>query len=277
MAAAGVGAGPPPPASFYQQQLDENRGLPPPPVVAQNLSPSEQRVLQACRNESFWYRSMPFGTISAAAVHFMIKQNILKPSAKWGSGPKFFLGGLFGFFLGKFSYIKTCEDKFLEQAPNTNIANMVRQRRGLPLQEVMVEESSPPQDQDHLGLGVPQGAMTGNYDEMRRRNREQNLPMPPPPQGGSPMQQPTAPFGEHAPTVEIQDGGAASSYDELRRMNRQQTLQEGQARPPWQPVPPSPPSQDPIQPSPPLSSRPLYSPPSKLPSSKSKYGDDGFE
>jgi len=269
-------AGPPPPASFYQQQLDENRGLPPAPVVAQNLSPAEQRVLQACRNESFWYRSMPFGTISAAAVHFMIKQNILKPSAKWGSGPKFFLGGLFGFFLGKFSYIQTCEDKFLEEAPNTNIANMVRQRRGLPLQEVIVEESSP-QDQDHLGLGVPQGAMTGNYDEMRRRNREQNLPMqPPPPQGGSPMQPPSsAPFEEQAPTVTIQDG-AAGSYDELRRRNRQQTLQEGQARPPWQPAPP-PPSQDPVQPSPPLSSRPLYSPPSKLPSSKSKYGDDGFE
>merc|ERR1711874_56290 len=47
--------------------------------------------------------------------------------------PKVILGVIVGYFVGKFSYADACADKFLVQAPDSDIAEAVRQRRGLPL------------------------------------------------------------------------------------------------------------------------------------------------
>jgi hypothetical protein len=53
---------------------------------------------------------------------------------------------ILGYFVGKFSYADTCADKFLVEAPNSNIAQAVRRRRGIaPLENTEgVEVISPP-------------------------------------------------------------------------------------------------------------------------------------
>jgi hypothetical protein len=38
---------------------------------------------------------------------------------------------ILGYFVGKFSYADTCADKFLVEAPNSNIAQAIRKRRGI--------------------------------------------------------------------------------------------------------------------------------------------------
>ncbi len=38
---------------------------------------------------------------------------------------------ILGYFVGKFSYADTCADKFLVEAPNSNIAQAIRRRRGI--------------------------------------------------------------------------------------------------------------------------------------------------
>ena len=41
-------------------------------------------------------------------------------------------GVVVGYFLGKFTYAETCADKFLTEAPDSNLAAAIRARRGLP-------------------------------------------------------------------------------------------------------------------------------------------------
>jgi hypothetical protein len=51
-------------------------------------SAEENRVLRECNRESFWYRSLPLGAILASLTHVAILRGILKPSLRFGSGPK---------------------------------------------------------------------------------------------------------------------------------------------------------------------------------------------
>jgi hypothetical protein len=52
------------------------------------LPSEENRVLRECNRESFWYRSLPLGAILASLTHVAILRGILKPSLRFGSGPK---------------------------------------------------------------------------------------------------------------------------------------------------------------------------------------------
>ncbi len=45
------------------------------------------------------------------------------------------VGGVVGYFVGKFSYVNVCADKFLIQAPNSNMAAAIRAKRGMPPRE----------------------------------------------------------------------------------------------------------------------------------------------
>merc|ERR1712106_1221715 len=67
----------------------------------------------------------------AAAAHLGVMRGVLKPHPSWGARPKVILGGLIGYFLGKFSYVDVCAEKFLIEAPDSNIAEAIRTGRGL--------------------------------------------------------------------------------------------------------------------------------------------------
>merc|ERR1719510_2585306 len=79
------------------------------------------------------YRSLPLSGLLAAGTHFAVQQGIMRPNPNYGARPKVILGVIVGYFVGKFSYADACADKFLVQAPDSDIAEAVRQRRGLPL------------------------------------------------------------------------------------------------------------------------------------------------
>ena len=55
-----------------------------------------------------------------------VQNGYLSPSPKYGNRPKVILGSIIGYFLGKFSYANTCADKFLVEAPDSHIADMIR-------------------------------------------------------------------------------------------------------------------------------------------------------
>lgn len=184
---------------------------PPPgaPPTPQSLTPEEQKVIQSCQSESFWYRSIPLSALLASGAHFGVIRGYLKPHPSWGARPKVILGSIVGYFLGKFSYVDVCADKFLAEAPDSNIAETIRARRGLasrraeqPVQEqegspyqpvqqpspIYQNQASPTygqqglyqeqQQQEQVGAG-------GGYDDLRKRNREAQAAAGGAPQSGA--------------------------------------------------------------------------------------------
>jgi len=53
----------------------------------------------------------------------------LKPNVKWGAWPKVIGCGLFGYFIGKYSYQTKCAEKLM-QLPNSEIGRILRERSG---------------------------------------------------------------------------------------------------------------------------------------------------
>jgi len=250
----------PPPQYPYQQapggsnngfgdptQAQGGRPMPPSGPVA--LSPEERRVLDVCRSESFWYRSLPIGTVLATTAHILVQQGMLKPSTRYGSRPKAFLGLLLGYFFGKFSYATICEDKFLTDAPDSKIAAMVRARRGLP-----------PREGDSSTVGSDDNDPTGSLAGF-------------PPNTAGQLDQ------SNPPTVTPITSASGNTYDELRRRNREQASSPNRSggegvQPAFPPIPPA----EPIPaPAPPQSRPSLYVPPPRSSGAKTKYGDEGFE
>lgn len=244
-----------PQQQWIQQQQQQLQAGPP------QLSVEEQRVMTACQNESFWYRSVPASGFLAFLAHMGVSNGTLKPHIKWGSKPKVMLGATIGYFFGKFSYVNACSDKFLVEAPDSNIADMIRIRRGMTPRNIQ-ESSDAEQQQPAYGDGY------GGFPQVQQQSPIYTNP-------NSPTYDPNlSPQGQQS---------SMSGYDELRRKNResqpgfspsyQRQLDPAQSLSsspnlqslPSQPQPPSPDS------APPSKLRPLPR------SSNNKYGDEGFE
>ncbi len=112
---------------FFQRSAPD-----PLPAGPDQMSPEEQRILRECNRESFFHRAMPLSILGGLGVFAAGKQGLLRPSPNYGMGPKIAIGSILGYFVGKFSYVNECADKFLTQAPDSHIADAIRQRRGLP-------------------------------------------------------------------------------------------------------------------------------------------------
>jgi len=273
-------APPPPPATSVPSTGEGRFDAPQAPHPSQvprhaqnQLGDAEMNVLRECQSESFWYRSLPLSGLLAAGAHFACKQGILRPNPNYGARPKVILGVIVGYFVGKFSYADACADKFLVQAPDSDIAEAVRQRRGLPLKhperaaerqkQRELEEQQWQQPQQQLGNN---GAPARNMREAQLRQQQQWA------QQHVQEQQQLQQQGD----AETQLGGG-ESYDELRKRNRM--------TPGYQVAPPPPaPQQDESSlfqqlnippPPPPVASHPPSS--SSQGSSTNKYGDEGFE
>jgi len=210
------------------------------------LSPEEERVMRSCQSESFWYRSIPASSLLSALTLLGVQNGYLKPNPRWGSRPKVLLATVVGYFMGKFSYVNECADKFLIEAADGQVAEKIRIQRGMAPREPreghvdnssasefgQVNQQSPVFNNPNSptfnpNRGPPEQQLSG-YEEMRRRNRES---------AGPPGFTPT-----YQPSQQVS--------------NQYQTLT---------PPPPS------AESSPPSKLRPLPS------SGSNKYGDEGFE
>lgn len=92
------------------------------------FSPEELKVLQECNREAFFQRSMPLGTVFGLGTYYAVQRGFLKPSVRFGAGPKVFVGITLGYFIGKLSYQNRCAEKLM-RIPNSRLADMIRQRR----------------------------------------------------------------------------------------------------------------------------------------------------
>ncbi|XP_043818761.1 OCIA domain-containing protein 1-like [Dromiciops gliroides] len=91
----------------------------------------ERRVFVECNQDSFWYRSVPFSATSMLVTQGLIAKRILSSHPKYGSVPKLVLAYIMGYFAGKFSYVKTCQEKFkwFENSPLGEALNLAQGRR----------------------------------------------------------------------------------------------------------------------------------------------------
>ena len=218
------------------------------------LSPEEQVVMAACQSESFWYRSLPISGVLAMTAHVAVNTGYLSPSPRFGSRPKVVIGSIIGYFLGKFSYVNECSDKFLIEAPDGHIAEMIRIRRGLQPRNITSSQ------------GGPDDYSSGPFQPQQQSSPIYNNP-------NSPTYDPSI--------AQQQQQQQLSGYDELRRRNREASAPPGftpnyqSQLPPSAPYHPlSPPPPPPAESAPPSKLRPITIPPK---SGNNKYGDEGFE
>ena len=246
-----MSANPNDPQQQWMQQQQMQAGPP-------KLTPEEQRVMAACQSESFWYRSIPMSGFLSLLAHLGVTNGTLKPHYKWGAKPKVALGATLGYFLGKFSYVNACGDKFLVEAPDGHVADVIRAQRGM----------------------TPRA----NHASEEKLNYSDGY-------GGFPQVQKSSPIytNPDSPTYDPniasqgQQSQPLTGYDELRRKNRESpgfTPSYQRQLDPSQSLSSSPNLQSiPLQPPPPLpdSSSPSKLRPLPVPKSSNKYGDEGFE
>ena len=102
--------------------MDEKLGYKP--------SEEEQKIFAECMNDCFWFRSLPAASIAGIGVLAAIKTGRLQPS-KYGSWPKVAVSSGLAYILAKESYLlgEKCDDKFLEKAPKSEMAEKIRFNR----------------------------------------------------------------------------------------------------------------------------------------------------
>jgi len=100
----------------------------------------EMRAIRECNRESFYYRCLPIGTGLGLAAYYGVRYGYLKPSARFGAGPKMFAASVLGYFLGKFSYQSVCAEKLMA-LPNSQLGELLRKQKGrMGLQETLSME-----------------------------------------------------------------------------------------------------------------------------------------
>ncbi|XP_067843875.1 OCIA domain-containing protein 1 isoform X1 [Heptranchias perlo] len=80
------------------------------------------------------HKSLPFSGMSMLVTQVLISRGILSTSTRFGSIPKVAFAGVCGYLVGKFSYMKTCQEKFMK-LENSPLGEALRQgRRTFPHQ-----------------------------------------------------------------------------------------------------------------------------------------------
>ncbi|XP_078684475.1 OCIA domain-containing protein 1-like [Branchiostoma floridae x Branchiostoma belcheri] len=122
------------------------------------VTPEEMQIFQQCRRESFFYRCLPLAGVFGLATNRLLAAGFLK-TGRFGTGPKYMLAAIAGWVLGKWSYMKTCENKFL-LLENSNIGDLIRKRRGM----VPIGGDGP--SADHWGTPGHEGSGTLQAPDM---------------------------------------------------------------------------------------------------------------
>ncbi|KAF6372218.1 OCIA domain containing 1 [Rhinolophus ferrumequinum] len=106
------------------------------PHIGADYIPTEEerRVFAECNDESFWFRSVPLAATSMLITQGLISKGILSSHPKYGSIPKLIFACIMGYFAGKLSYVKTCQEKFknLENSPLGEALRSGQARRSSP-------------------------------------------------------------------------------------------------------------------------------------------------
>ncbi|XP_054438124.1 OCIA domain-containing protein 1 isoform X1 [Pteronotus mesoamericanus] len=120
-------------ADFQEPNAEVRRPI---PHIGADYIPTEEerRVFAECNDESFWFRSVPLAATSMLITQGLISKGILSSHPKYGSIPKLIFACIMGYFAGKLSYVKTCQEKFknLENSPLGEALRSGQARRSSP-------------------------------------------------------------------------------------------------------------------------------------------------
>ncbi|XP_068961304.1 OCIA domain-containing protein 1 isoform X1 [Petaurus breviceps papuanus] len=188
---------------------------PPLPNIGMDYIPTEEerRVFAECNRESFWYRSVPFSAASMLVTQGLIVKGFLSSHPKYGSIPKLVFACVMGYFAGKFSYVKTCQEKF-KRLENSPLGEALRLGHGRRL-------ASPGYFSQKAGF---ESQITENSSFGTSPTSESSVK-----EGPSPTYEPvpfSASMNESTPTgpdttVEESPKRKAVTYEELRNKNRE--------------------------------------------------------
>jgi len=226
--------------------------------------------MKECRDESFWYRALPLGLALGGITQAAIQAGKIAVAGNAGKIIRVFSAGTVGYVLGKASYTSACRQKFLTQAPNSNVSRILKGEQPLP-----VPDAQPDPDAGQYHVSLAPGAQMSPAGPAYQQPQQSPLPFT--------QQQQQPHYDEQQDAIDRDRQEGTLSYDQLRQQHRNRQSQPPMPPPPPpQQVPARPQTNDPgyyTIPDPPLP------PPSdsgrRSPNAKSghvnKYGDEGFE
>jgi len=119
----------------YQEKLVKNDSGP----QKLNLSHADTALIKKINQEYFFTRSVPMALLAGGAVLFASQRGFITTGIKL----KTFFAGSVGYISSKASLVKTINDRFLEELPDSDVSNFIRQKRGLPLRvKPLIPEST---------------------------------------------------------------------------------------------------------------------------------------
>ncbi|XP_020369866.2 OCIA domain-containing protein 1 isoform X2 [Rhincodon typus] len=182
----------------------------------------ERRVFRECNQESFYYRSLPFSGMSMLGTQLLISRGVLSTSTRFGSIPKVAFAGICGYLIGKISYMKTCQEKFM-RLENSPLGDALRQgRRRFPHPHSYQKSEFSDSTVEHLQPEVNSPiTYSDDYNHSISDLKHESVPF-------------SSTLSESAPTGIVDTTGATSpeieeskpqrksmTYDELRNKNRE--------------------------------------------------------
>ncbi|XP_048390213.1 OCIA domain-containing protein 1 isoform X2 [Stegostoma tigrinum] len=182
----------------------------------------ERRVFRECNQESFYYRSLPFSGMSMLGTQLLISRGVLSTSTRFGSIPKIAFAGICGYLIGKISYMKTCQEKFmrLENSPLGDALRQGRRRFRHPHSHQKSEFSDSTVEHVQTEVNSPI-TYSDDYNHSFSDSKHEPVPF-------------SSTLSESAPTGIVDTTGAPSpeieeskpqrksmTYDELRNKNRE--------------------------------------------------------
>uniref|UniRef100_A0A8D1A709 OCIA domain-containing protein 1 n=1 Tax=Sus scrofa TaxID=9823 RepID=A0A8D1A709_PIG len=115
-------------AEFREPNAEVPRPI---PHIGADYIPTEEerRVFAECNDESFWFRCKCY-----SGIFTVLSLGILSSHPRYGSIPKLIFACIMGYFAGKLSYVKTCQEKFknLENSPLGEALRSGQARRSSP-------------------------------------------------------------------------------------------------------------------------------------------------
>ncbi|XP_066256107.1 OCIA domain-containing protein 1 [Euwallacea similis] len=202
----------------------------------------ELRVLKECNKESFYTRSLPFSFVLGGLTYYGLQIGYLTKNPRFGVYPKIGVAVTVGYFLGKYSYLQKCAEKFMA-LPDSKVGRALKaQRLGIPEQE---------EDQIESPFSIsPFGGVSDSYTDIPSARKNYDYDSRPVPEGLDDSFRPSLdnPIILHQEEMPPEQKHV-STYDELRLKNREEYDQKRiqayrQSRIPSSQVGASPPPQE---------------------------------
>lgn len=92
-------------------------------------SDEEQRVLERCQSESFWWRCVPLMVVFVALVEVQVRRGAWWPHPRRGTLYKNLLALAAGYIIGKMSYSRQC-NRYICRLKDSQLAEIVREGGG---------------------------------------------------------------------------------------------------------------------------------------------------